>query len=128
MAVVVAVAAWLVASPAWAAVSKSAPQCDHRGATTFGPTPTLDPPTASVDIGQADDGDCARALLDNAYEQGDAPTPDVAHASLEAVLSEGAVVLRAPVAPEVNAPAHELQAPRGVRQQVERPPRTAVVR
>jgi len=124
-AVVVALAAWLVASPVMAATSAtslSAPQCDQRQATTFGPTPTLDPPNASIDVGDADDSDY-RLFGWSRYEQGRAPSPDSSHAMSEAVLVARPPVTTAPFVRLVAPHASVNEEYRGVHQQIERPPR-----
>ncbi|WP_394832914.1 hypothetical protein LVJ94_41075 [Pendulispora rubella] len=135
MAVVVALATWLVAAPVFAATiqsgpgeapavpSRSAPQCDQRGATTFAPTPTLDAPNASIDLGDADDCDCLRMLGWSAYEQGRAPMPQSGAAMSEAVLARVARVKKAAFVRAAVVPAVEETEHRGVRAQVERPPR-----
>lgn len=51
--------AWLLAKPAMA----SAPMCDPRAATVLAPSPTLEAPAASIDLGVRD-GCGERAALD----------------------------------------------------------------
>ncbi|WP_394843457.1 hypothetical protein LZC95_41220 [Pendulispora brunnea] len=133
MAIVVALATWLVAAPVFAATaqsgpgepaapSRSAPQCDQRGATTFAPTPTLDAPNASIDLGEADDCDCLRVLW-SAYEQGRAPMPESGAAGTEAVLARGVRVKKAAFVRVEAVIAVEETEHRGVRVEIERPPR-----
>jgi len=123
IAVVVALAAWLTSSPAWAQ-SMSAPQCDRRAATTFAPVPTLDAPTASVDIGEADDdGGCFQALLAEGYDQGRSPMPDADPASSEAILNDEEALMRVPFDRVARTRSRLARTPRGVRHAVERPPR-----
>jgi len=135
MAVVVAVATWLVAAPVLAATqvggqsgpgepavpSRSAPQCDQRGATTFAPTPTLDPPNASIDLG--DPADDLRVLAWTAYEQGRAPMPESGAAISDAVLARVERVKKAPFVREGMRLGVEETEHRGVKSLIERPPR-----
>ncbi|WP_394826148.1 hypothetical protein [Pendulispora albinea] len=144
IAIVVAFAAWSIAPSAFASSSgsqpaspnsaeqvrevragSSAPQCDQRGATTFAPTPTLDPPNASIDVGDADDSDCRRLLGWAAFEQGHTPAPCSCHAIAEAILTARLPVRAADFVGFVVTPAAADDEHRGVRHQVERPPRAS---
>jgi len=143
-ALIVAMAAWLVASPVWAAElsspapgnagcaqnarnsgGRSAPLCDPRGATMFGPTPTLDSPDASIDVGNTGEDPTMRLLGFNAYEQGRTPTPLTSHAIPEAVLGGRGRVAQSPLVGLVLRYGAENQGLAGVRQLLERPPRFA---
>lgn len=138
VALAVALTAWLAAAPARAAspatsgpvapaahrVSKTAPQCDPRGATTFAPTPRLDTVLTSIDVGAADEG-CTTAFDHDAYHQGRGPTFDAGSPAPDGMLTRATVVVA--VAPSGRAaPAHPRDhAPSGVRNTLERPPRPA---
>jgi hypothetical protein len=112
-------AAWVVARPAAAA----APMCDARGASMVAPTVVLDPPTASIDVGEHTDGCDAEGAQDKAFHRGERShrLPSTAHA--EAVLAPPTAEV-APSTPDVS-PRPEL--PRidrsGVRSMLDRPPR-----
>jgi hypothetical protein len=122
--VVVAFAAWLVTSPARADVvrSLSAPQCDARGATTFAPTPHLETPLVSLDMGVQDD-DCFPHMDLETYRQGRAPSPDPSQAVPETTLSPGLRVSAAAPSAMANPPRYVFVASRGVIGAIERPPR-----
>ncbi|WP_394825263.1 hypothetical protein [Pendulispora albinea] len=94
-----------------------------RGATTFGPAPTLDIPLASIDVGDADDGNL-RLLGLHAYEQGRTPDPSAAHAIPEATLTARARVMRSPLRGIVLRGSPQERGSPGVRHLLERPPRT----
>ncbi len=64
----IAVGAWLMVTPAFAA--GSAPFCDDRGAIMFAPTPTLQVPAASIDVGERSDDCFAEVRGDRAVQQG----------------------------------------------------------
>jgi hypothetical protein len=128
---IVALAVWLVASPAFAGElpgggeegtgRSAAPQCDIRGATTFGPAPTLDPPKASVDIGD-DDAACVELIAIESLHNG-APTDDAPPPRTEAIVPR---TPRVPSAAAFDLPLLHDRAggPRaGVRSSLERPPR-----
>ena len=139
LALLVTMATWFTAAPAWAsetgptshpsppAAPSRAPLCDNRGATMFAPTPTLDGPTASVDVGSAD-ASCLSAFEGHSYEPGHHPSPSSSgEITPQAVVPGGGghglacVPLTVLVAwlPRVEA------APTGVRDAIERPPRSS---
>jgi hypothetical protein len=121
---IAALAMWLVASPAFASEEgtgrSAAPQCDTRGATTFAPAPTLDPPKASIDIGD-DDATCVALVAIESLRSG-APTDDAPPPRADAVVPRAHQV---PAAAALDLPlAHEYAdgAREGVRASLERPP------
>jgi len=118
----VALAIWLVASPARAA----APLCDTRGATTFAPAPTLQAPMASVDVGH-DPRECPRADLLAAYRQGGERDPRIEERS-PAPVAPVAAPRAVDEASAMRAPPDEERiegARSGVHRSIERPPRRA---
>jgi len=141
VALLVAMAAWLVASPVLASEpsahshrnggcarecgSRSAPLCDARGATMFGPTPTLDAPDASIDVGSSGDETASGLLALNGCEQGRTHTRFVSDAPPEAVLTGRARVMCSPLVGIVLWYAPNDRGSSGVRPLLERPPRAA---
>ncbi len=121
---IAALALWLVASPAFAGEEgtgrSAAPQCDTRGATTFAPAPTLDPPQASIDVGD-DDATCVALTAVESFRNG-APHDDAPPARAEAVVPRAH---RVPAAAATDLPLmheHADGARAGVRASLERPP------
>ncbi len=113
-----AVVVWLVATPARAA----APQCDTRGATTFAPAPTLDPPQASIDIGDGNDP-CAPDFALDGLRTGTPSPEEVGGASPEATIPARAIVAAPPVTRAPRLFTFTWGERSGVRGSVERPPR-----
>ena len=112
-------AAWVVARPAAA----SAPMCDERGASMLAPTPVLDAPNASIDVGEQTDGCDADAWQEKAYHRGEGPhrTPSPKH--VDAVLAPQACRV-SPRAPDASMMPDVRTVDRsGVRFALERPPR-----
>jgi hypothetical protein len=108
---------WLIAPSANAA----APRCDIRAATTFGPAPTLEEPTSSVDLGE---NDCTPPSPLDALAQGRSHSqivfsavPDLALTSTTSVAPSSQVGLLA-------RPTASSSAPSGIRTSVDRPPRS----
>ncbi|WP_394835245.1 hypothetical protein LVJ94_52980 [Pendulispora rubella] len=133
LAFLVTMAAWFTAAPAWASdmvsrtapavPSRAAPLCDMRGATMFAPTPTLDGPSASIDVGQ-DDASCLPSFEGHSYEEGHHPSPSSSgEAAPEGVIPGTAHTARMLLAGFVAWPVLEETAPAGVRDSIERPPR-----
>ncbi len=111
-------AAWTVARPAAAA----APVCDEHAASMVAPPPTLDAPSASVDVGEPDPCD-SDGSQDHAYHRGQRShrSPPVVHA--EATLPPPAGLV-APPAPDSSLCPDIPRVDRaGVRFLLERPPR-----
>lgn len=107
---------WLLAPSAFA----SAPRCDVRAATVLAPTPTLEAPTASIDVGVSD---CAPEIELDMLHQG-RTAPEVAFSSSPSATLASSVVVVPAARSEKIAPAFESSdAPSGVRTSVERPPR-----
>jgi hypothetical protein len=115
----VALAAWLVAGTAVAA----APICDDRGASAFAPSPTLDTPNESIDIGTGPEA-CGYAIDEGVgLHQGRAHDPLPAPA--------GADLLPAGAGTRVLAAAERVMArsfisskgKSGIHGRVDRPPR-----
>ena len=112
-------AAWLVVRPAAA----SAPMCDDRGASMLAPTPVLDPPNASVDVGDHDGGCEDWVGHDHAYQRGERPSRVFPSVRVDVVPTS--------VQPDVPASHRTLTlrsdvagfGPAGVRFLLERPPR-----
>ena len=110
--------AWLVARPAEAA----APLCDDRGASALAPSPSLDIPNASLNVGDHSDCD-SEGARDKTYQRGQNP-----HRCACAAHVDGALPTTMPRVPVVS---RELTvAPEvcgveraGVRGSLERPPR-----
>ena len=117
--VLVALATWLVTSPARA----EAPMCDPRGATTFAPAPLLDTSDDAVGVTEEGNSECSPALNLDAFKQGRTSSPDPWQAIPEATLSRGPRVTKAPRAIFVQPNGGEFSLPRGVRNTIERPPR-----
>lgn len=69
----IAVGAWLMVAPAYAA--GSAPFCDDRGAIMFAPTPTLQVPAASIDVSELADECFLEARVDHSVQRGRTPAP-----------------------------------------------------
>jgi len=120
-ATAMALAVWLVVAPARAA----APLCDTRGATTFAPPPTLQPPMASIDVSSGDGRECERPDLVAAYQEGrdDAPrfeqrAPAPAALVTSRWMVEGRHAARAPRDGVLKGGSR-----RGVRRSIDRPPR-----
>ncbi|WP_394845784.1 hypothetical protein LZC95_53240 [Pendulispora brunnea] len=141
LALLVTMAVWFTAAPAWASElpgmvsrtapavpsvpSRAAPLCDIRGATMFAPTPTLDGPSASVDVGEPD-ASCLPTFEGHSYEQGHHPSPSSSgEAAPEGLPPGNAHALRMPLTGFVAWPIHQETAPAGVRHSIERPPRLA---
>jgi hypothetical protein len=112
-------AVWLVARPAAA----SSPFCDERGASALAPSPVLDVPNASIDLGERADACELDASHDVAYHRGERPHRAPSEARVDA--------MPAPqpdrVGPAIEAapfPRESLREERsGVRPFLERPPR-----
>ena len=125
VSVLATLAMWLVASPAFAgedaATGRSAaPQCDTRGATTFAPAPTLNPPQASIDTTDTE-AECVTLTGVESFRNG-APSDDAPPPRADAVVP-GTDRVSAPGAsdlPGVHERADGARA--GVRMSLERPP------
>jgi hypothetical protein len=117
----VAFGAWLMATPAWAA--SSAPFCDDRGAIMFAPTPTLQVPAASIDIGDRSDDCVAEARADRVVQPGRAPAPVPPPCDLEFVLTAGLTIYAPTQAGRFAEPLGRDGTRVGVRRDVVRPPR-----
>jgi hypothetical protein len=125
---IVALAAWLVlATPAFAGEDRdsggrsAAPQCDTRGATTFAPAPNLDPPQASIDVGD-DDGACLSLTTIESFRTG-TPSDEAPPPRAEAIVPRAH---RVPAAGSYALPlthSHADGARSGIRVALERPPR-----
>lgn len=122
---IIALAMWLVASPAFAGEEgtgrSAAPQCDTRGATTFAPAPTLAPQMASIDVSD-DEASCLALTAVESFRNG-APSDDGPPPRAEAVVPR---LQRVPAAASLDLPLqhdHADGARTGVRTTLERPPR-----
>jgi hypothetical protein len=115
----VALALWLVASPA----SASAPLCDDRGASGLAPPPTLDLQNASVDVGMSPDSCPDGVERDASFHQGRVPEP-LPSPTVANALPVDARVTVIPGGAWRRSSSFELAAARlGVRDRLERPPR-----
>jgi hypothetical protein len=108
---------WLIAPSAHAA----APRCDIRAATTFGPTPMLEEPTSSIDVGQ---NDCTPPSPLDALAQGRSRTQVVFSAAPDLTLTPSTTIASSPESDALARPIESSRAPSGVRSSLDRPPRS----
>jgi hypothetical protein len=118
LAVLAALAVWLVAWPAAAAV---APLCDGRGASALAPAPTLDAPDASIDVGGAEG--CVDLLeRDHSFHQGRAPKPLPSPAGADLLPVASGVYLAPRGVTLLSVATHAVGSRSAVRARLERPP------
>ena len=135
LAFTIALAAWVVVTPASAASGMTssvveppfaggrAPLCDDRAATMFAPAPQLQAPQTSIDVFDSGD-DCISNFLDDgvAHQGGDSPrgAPTAPDAAMTVMVPGVAPASHAATA----APrAAYFAVPLGVQTRLDRPPR-----
>lgn len=117
MLTAVALTAWLVAAPAWAA---SAGLCGHRGTSEVAPPPVLIPIQSSLEQGD-EDFTCGGEWTQHAVHQGQ-ESFEWSSSSIEAMLPSR-LVLPVPSVTVAKITRVLTAALPGVRRGVERPPR-----
>ena len=121
LALAVALAAWMVAMPAWA--ESRAPLCDDRAATMFAPAPQLQAPEASIDMSDTPD-DCLSSFLDDGIAHQGGDTPRAISAGPDAtILREIPGIVPTTCVGLALAPALSFALPLGICSRLERPPR-----